>query len=412
MSSSQEVRTHWQALSAATVGLAFGYSFNNYTTNVMAPHLMQEFGWSKSAFALLGLVVVLAIICQPLAGRLADLFGERRIALIGVVSAPLLYLLLSRLGGAFWQFAAISAAQVILVGGTTSVVVYTRQIARNFDKARGLALGVASCAPAVAGALAAPLLTTSIDEFGWRSTYLVAGLVVALFGALALALMGPGRTRTEARDVKAEHPRLDFRALAVNRPFRIIMAGTLLCNLTITLQMSQISIVLAEAGITSVEVGFLISLYGGSSIAGRLLCGLALDRLPPHLISALAMSAPAIGLLVLATGTNSLPAVTFALATLGLALGAEGDVGAYMVMRYFSPAVYSSVIGLVVAALAASGALGALLLSAALALTGKFATFLAVCSAAAAIGGSLFLLLGRYKALPEEVGSALRVVAS
>lgn len=92
-------------------------------TNLVSPHLIRDFGWDRAQFALLGLTVVVAMVCQPLFGRLADSFGVRRIAIIGVASAPLLYLALSRMNGSFAQFAWIYIAQVALVGGTTSVVV-------------------------------------------------------------------------------------------------------------------------------------------------------------------------------------------------------------------------------------------------------------------------------------------------
>ena len=407
MGAAAELRSEWRPLGAATIGLAFGYTFNNYVTNIVSPHLIAEFGWDRAGFALLGLIVVVAIICQPIAGRLADTFGERRVALVGVVSAPLLYLILSRMTGPFWQFVAISIVQVILVGGTTSVVVYTRLIARTFDKGRGIAVGVASCAPALAGAAGAPLLAASIAAWGWRDTYLAVAVAVACFGALALALIPsrraepqPGPRRVEA----APAARLDYGKLLDNGPFRLIMAGTLLCNLTITLQMSQISVMLSDLGVTPTRAATLISVYAGAAIGGRLLCGLALDRFAAHRVAALAMAAPAIGLLVLASGTTSLAAIAFALATLGLALGAEGDIGTYLVMRFFERSHYSSVVGLVIAALSASGAIGALLLSGTLALTGAFSTFLLISAVATLAGARLFLMLGRHS--PVDAPSA------
>lgn len=400
MGAAAELRDEWRPLGAATVGLAFGYTFNNYVSNVVAPHLIAEFKWDRAGFALLGLIVVVAIVCQPIAGRLADRFGERRIALIGVASAPLLYVMLSRMTGGFWQFVVISIVQVVLVGGTTSVVVYTRLIAGAFNKSRGVALGVASCAPALAGAAAAPLLAAAIAEAGWRVTYLWIAIVVAAFGALAILLI-PSKRAAPANDREAPAvpaSKLDYVGLLSNGPFRLIMAGMLLCNLTITLQMSQISVLLSDLKVASTGAAALISLYGGSAIVGRLVCGFALDRFPPPRVAALAMAAPAIGLAVLASGTDSLPAIAFALGTLGLALGAEGDVGTYLVMRYFDRSFYSSVVGLVIAALSASGAIGALLLSATLAATGGFSTFLLISAIASAVGGALFLSLGRHAA--------------
>lgn len=395
-----EFRAYWRPLSAASIGLAFGYTFNNYVMNLMSPHLIAEFGWDRARFALLGLIVILAIICQPIAGRLADRFGERRIAAVGVISAPVLYLFLSNLGSRFEEFAAISAIQVILVGGTTSVVVYTRLIARTFVAARGFALGIAASAPALAGAAAAPLIAWLIAEEGWRAAYLWIAGAVALFGGIALLLM-PFDTPAVGTTARGPRQPTDYRRLLRNRAFRLIMAGTLLCNLTITLQMSQINLMLGDAGVGARAAALMLTLYGGGIIAGRLLCGVALDRYPSHIVAAVSMAAPAIGLVILASGTVSLLLLGLAIATLGLSLGAEGDIGAYLVMRHFPAAIYSSVVGLVIGGLAASGAIGTVLLSLTLGATGTFAAFLLLSAVATLVGAGLFLALG---SIPSSTG--------
>lgn len=393
-----EFRKHWRALAASSVGLGFGYTFTNYVTNVISPHLIAEFGWPKSQFALLGVVIVVAILCQPVAGRLADAFGVRRIAAVGVVSAPILFLALSRMNGSFGVFFAINVIQVVLVGGTTSVVVYTRLIARDFNLARGVALGIAASAPAVVGAIVAPVLAEFTEREGWRAAYVAVAGVVAVFGLLALAFVPENERKPGSSvavgSVASGIGRVDYRALIRDRAFQFIIGGMLLCNLTITLQMSQISILLQDIGLAARLASLLISLYAVGVVVGRLLCGLALDKFPPHIVSAIAMASPAIGLLIIASGMTWLPAVALAIAVLGLSLGAEGDVGGYLVMRYFDRSIYSSVIGLVIAALSTSGLAGSLILSATLSVTGAYALFMTIAAVATLAGGALFLSLG------------------
>jgi predicted MFS family arabinose efflux permease len=87
--------------------------------------------------------------------------------------------------------------------------------------------------------------------------------------------------------------------------------------------------------------------------------------------------------------------IAFAVLLLGLSLGAEGDVIAYLVARYFKPEVYSTVLGLVLGALAFAIAVGALLLSVMLRLTGSFTPYLVVVAVAALVGAGMLALLGR-----------------
>ena len=58
-----ELLTHWKPLLAAMIGLGSGYSTTGYITSIMAPELLREFGWSKSEFALIG---VLGLLSTPI----------------------------------------------------------------------------------------------------------------------------------------------------------------------------------------------------------------------------------------------------------------------------------------------------------------------------------------------------------
>src|SRR6202008_2063915 len=114
-----------------------GYLLNHYISNIFAPHLVAEFGWSRSEFALIGTFGLLTLFCVPVIGRLTDLFGARAIALVGVVSFPLSLIAASMMNGSIVVFAAITVLQTVMVGTTTSSLVYTRLIAENFAGARG-----------------------------------------------------------------------------------------------------------------------------------------------------------------------------------------------------------------------------------------------------------------------------------
>jgi MFS family permease len=44
--------------------------------------------WDRSDFALTGVIALLTFVFPPVYGRLTDLFGVRRVAVIGVVGPP------------------------------------------------------------------------------------------------------------------------------------------------------------------------------------------------------------------------------------------------------------------------------------------------------------------------------------
>jgi len=168
-----------------------------------------------------------------------------------------------------------------------------------------------------------------------------------------------------------------------------------MCNFSFTLQTSQLKVILLERGMDSATGSLALSLFASGVILGRMICGVALDKFPAYAVSAVGMGLPAIGLGLLATGTAEPAVIAVAVLLLGFALGAEGDILAYLVMTYFPLEIFSTVLGLLLGGLALAIAIGSFLLSLTLQLTGGFTLFL-ICSAIAiVVGSALFLMLRR-----------------
>lgn len=392
----RELVTNWRYLAASSIGLGSGYLLTMYLTSLFAPHLLREFGWSKAQFSLIGSTVILSVICLPIAGRLTDRFGVRPMATAGVIATPLVFLGYSAMGGDFRQYFALAILQTILMGTTTSSMVYCRLIAESIHGARGAALAIAASTPAIIGALGVLALTPIIDRFGWRIGYVAVAGWAAIGGAIALMLIPRGSGKRLAVEPLATAPAArSYGAILHSRTFQIILAGMVLCNLPFMVQSSQLKLILLDRGVTSDAGSWMLSLYAITVVVGRVLCGLALDRWPPHIVVALALGLPAIGFTILASGIAAPGLLAAAVTLLGLAMGAEVDIMAFLVMRYFPVVIFSTVISLLGTAVALSGATGSLILSSTLAQGGSFTPFLILSAASVAIGAASFLLLGR-----------------
>jgi hypothetical protein len=137
------------------------------------------------------------------------------------------------------------------------------------------------------------------------------------------------------------------------------------------------------------------SIFAIGGIVGRFVCGVALDRMPAHVVAAISMGLPSIGLVVLASGVGLLPAVAFSVFLMGLFQGAEGDLVAYLVGRYFKMEVFGTVLGLLIGSLGFAAAVGSMILSYTLRANDTFTVFLIFGGITVFIGGSLFMLLGK-----------------
>lgn len=380
-------------LAAACLGLIAG-TISIYLNNLFSPSLIQEFGWTKAQFSTVGLTTAISVVFLPIAGRLADRFGMRRIALIGVTALPLVFLALAVQTGSFALFFLLSTLQMLIISALAGIIVYGRLLVAYFSRARGLALGIASCAPAVVTIVMGPLLSRIIEAQGWRTGYAWLALGSALLGATALLLVPRSFSDADPRPRGAGNLTRDYGELLTTRAFLVIFSAMLLCNIHFTLQTTQLALILAERGIDASAAGTMLSLFALGVIGGRILCGLALDRFTSRMVASICFLVPALSLGLLSTETADARLAGLAIAGLGFSVGAEGDIAAYLATRYFRPELFSSVLGLFTSAMAVSALLGAFAVNRVLAITGSYSSFLAIAATCVLVGALLFQMLG------------------
>ena len=104
---------------------------------------------------------------------------------------------------------------------------------------------------------------------------------------------------------------------------------------------------LQDKGLSPVIAGQVFSAFGASTIFGRLLVGYLLDRFSPILISAMALFMPVIGCsLYLFAGADDITLLVLATLCVGFSAGAEFDIAAFLVARYFGLKDYARIFGL------------------------------------------------------------------
>lgn len=390
-----EFRRHWRPLLASFVGMGSALSLNSYILSTFAPYFIEEFGWTLSQWALLGVVQGLMLICLPVAGRLTDIYGVRPVAAVGAIAFPLCLLAIAMMNGDIKVYLAIYVIQTVLCS-TTTATVYSRVVAEAFSIRRGLALAVAGSSPPLVAALGSPLITAFVADHGWRSGYMVMAVFSAACAAATILLLP--RTQKEAPSPVAIAPAPsrggDYRRIARMPAFWMMLIGCFLVNLPFTLATSQIKLVVQAQGISDAHAAIMISAFAVGSIIGRFVAGVGLDALPGHIIAAVGFGLPFAALALLLSGLDTTPVVGFAILLLGLSFGSEGDVIPYLITRYFDIAVFSTVMGLLSASIGLSMALGNVILAATLKVTDSFDLYLMIAAASSLAGALLFLALG------------------
>lgn len=381
--------------------MALGSALNHYMTSLFGPAMIADLGWSKANFALIGSLPLVMMLLIPVAGRFTDRFGPRTAAIVGFTALPLGFVAMANMSGSLAEYFAIYMVQHVF-GILTTSMVFCRVVVERFDLARGMALSVAMSAPPLAGAIAAPLLGEVIAEHGWRTGYLAMAALSAVGGVIAVGWMGrspraPGKPDKSGPKLS----RAEVLALLRSPMLLLILIGMFLVNVPQIFASSQLKLIVMDSGVSDGLATWMVSLYAGGVIVGRFLSGLALDRVPPHLVAIVALGLPAIGYLIFASSITATGLLVFGVAVVGLAQGAEGDIGAYLISRCFDMKNFSLLLALMTMMIGLGSAAGSLVLSLTLHQGQSYATFLVVSAVATVVGAAFFVLTGS----PRAVGA-------
>jgi MFS family permease len=400
-----ELKSQWRALAAATLGIGTGSTIALYSMGILAPSMLREFGWNTAQFALIGSTGIIVAIMLPIVGRFADVFGVRAAAAVSIVAQPIFYSLYIFMSGDIREYFILFILQMMLSAASTGIV-YSRIIVQRFDSARGLALAIAASGSALTVAIGGPFLNNFVAESGWRAGFQAMAIFTLLGGAATLLVLPSEKDATSTTHARRE--RDGYWRIFRNGPFWLMYLGLLFVNLPQLIGTSQLVLVLQKKDLSVTGVSTLISTLAIGTIIGRLACGIALDRFPAHIVAALSLGLPSIGLFLLGSSFSAMPLLFCAVLLMGLSAGAEADIVGYLVMKKFGLAVFSSVYGLLMTAFAAANTLGALLLSYSLATTGAYSLFLVGAGTMVVIGAGAFLMLGERGARlrpPDPVSS-------
>jgi len=363
--------------------------------NLFGPPLLAEFGWSKAQFAMVGSLGLLGMLAMPFAGRFADRHGTRVSAIVGFCAVPACYLWLSMMTGNLYEFFAIIVISQVF-GILTTTFVFTRVVVERFDRARGLAMACMLSAPPLIGAVAVQVIGGVIEAEGWRMGYRVLAALSALGGLAAILLVGRDAPRPPPTKAGERMDWAKLREMAGNRVFVLLLGGMFFCNLPQVLVSSQMNIMLMDNGASAAFATSLVSLYAICVVIGRFASGFALDRVAPHRVAIVSLGLPAVGYLALASGFDARWVLAGSIALVGLAQGAETDVGAILTSRKFAMRHYSFIFSLLMASMGLASAIGSAMLGAVLQRTDSFDPFLILCAASTLVGAACFFLTGRF----------------
>lgn len=347
-----EFAVGWPLIAASFIGIAIGISsLYFYSLGIFIKPMAAEFGWGRGAASLGALVGTAgaAIMSIPI-GRLVDRIGSVRVAICSLIMLAAGFIAIGALTHDLTSFLILTGIVSLTTAGS-SPLPFSRLIVAAFSRNRGFALGITLAGTGIGAILVPRLLSPFVAVYGWRAGYFVlAGIIAALTPLVWLLLRN---AHDDRRAVSAALPLVRYLS---DPAFRVFAPMFMLAATAVLGTVVQFVPMISDWGLSPGAAGAMAALIGVAAIGGRLTTGWLLDRFATHTVNAAVFGIAAAGLGLLAWG--GLPFVVPGALIVGLAVGAEVDLIAFLVGRYFPRHVYGAMYGAVYTAFLIGGAIG------------------------------------------------------
>jgi len=375
--------------------------------------LQLEFGWSRAdIFLSTAFLTLTQAIFTPMLGSLVDKFGSKKIMM------PSLFIFGLLLGGIplfVGDIAHLYLFYAIIGGlsGGAAAVPYLRLSGAWFIKKRGLAFGLVMSGGGLGYAYSPPLVQYMVDNYGWRSGYYVLAAIL-IFIVLPLIqifihdkpqdlnLLPDGDSDVEDVEEAIEEgndaDKITLGTLLKMPLFYQLFATFMLLTFCLYGLMSNLVPMLNDRGMDTSTAALAASTVGITIIVSRIVIGFLLDKYFAPRVGMFCFMLSAMGTALLAFGAVG-PTAFLAAIFFGFSVGAELDLLAYLITRYFGLSSFGMVYGILFAAFLGGVSAGPVVFGRLFDYYGSYVNILGICSCILVTVALSMLLLPKYKTL-------------
>ncbi|MEP2987865.1 MAG: MFS transporter [Parasphingorhabdus sp.] len=399
----REFKLGSKPLIAALLGVALGASPIPYNSiGLVIGPITTEYGWTVAQVAN-GITIfgVVAALLAPLYGAFADKVGARKVAIVSLVLFIVTFSMLHftpkdvRVWYAIWVL-------ISLFGIGSTPVTWSRGISQWFVENRGLALGIMLVGTSLTAIVVPRLGTAIIEAWGWRALFPSLAFLTLII-ALPLALLWFREPRPEERPQALVDDSGELLGMTIAQVFKsyrfwIMVASTILISTAYGGAHVHMVPMVQKHGFTASDAAGVATIVGIGILLGRVIVGMLFDRFWAPGIAFPVLLLPAISCYLLIGTSDDLLPLQIAAFFLGLAAGAESDVIAFMVARYFGMRNYGKIFGAIYLFFGLCAGVSPRLYAQSVDQTGSYDPMLEIAIFLFIAGSVLLLALGRYPA--------------
>jgi MFS family permease len=386
-----------------------------YSYGVLFKNLTDYFDWSRAATSgVQSVFLITTAFFGFFMGWLADRFSPAKVMVACAFFSGAGLALTSQVN-ALWQI-YLTYGLIFGIGGSASFVITTATTARWFIKYRGLALGIVVSGAAL-GTFLTPVVERLVNIFDWSTTCLILGIATWVimipsglvlrrdpadkglrpYGAEKALAATNGLLQTETNTAGTG---LNLGAAVKYKQLWIICVTFFLINVCVQMIMLHLVNHATDVGITPLIAAAFLSVIGISSLIGRLLMGVASDRISANnslLISCIVLMTSAVLLIF----TREIWMFYIFAILFGFAYGGAAPQIAALIGEFFGLRAITTIVGVIFCGSNIGGAFGAWVGGWMFDLTQSYKLAFAIAAFASFIGILFTLLMKKTKRLPN-----------
>lgn len=277
----------------------------SYSFGIFFKPLIAEFGWTRAATSgAYALSMLLAGLLSIVAGKLTDKFGPKVVVTACGFLIGLGCLLVSQVT-TIWQFYLFYGVLIGAgLGGALAPMMAT--VARWFVKRRGMMTGITVSGLGMGTFIVPPIANWLISSYGWRTSYIVAGVAILLvvMSAAQLLKRDPGQigqlpyggTEAKADSLSLAAKGLSLRQVMRTRQLWLLCTAAFFFGVAIQILMVHIVPHATDLGISAASSAILLSLIGGVGTIARVVMGTIGDKTTNKLVFLISYGLAAVAL--------------------------------------------------------------------------------------------------------------------
>ncbi len=278
----------WYIVLTSFLIMFSAFSIVNSLHSLFLVPVTSELGMTRTTFSIVLSVGGLGVaIASPFMGKLLTKGNMKLIMSVCVIFAGCGFMLYSFAQSAIY-FAIIAFIIGVCVAGFSNIPI-SIMLTNWFYEKKGLAMGLAFAGSGVGTAALSPILTTLISNYGWRTTYVIAGvliIVISLPLILFFTKKNPaekGTTALGADHIEEEQANTTQSGLTLAEAkksgmFWLFIFGVVCFALVAGGVQMHIPAYLIDIGHPALFAGTIFGLLSLSNTVGKLILGAIFDR--------------------------------------------------------------------------------------------------------------------------------------